>query len=130
MKVLIAEDDFTNRLMLQEFLKPLGTVHTAVNGREVVAAVSMALDHGEPYQLLCLDIMMPEMDGQQALQEVRCLEAGHPGTKPTKILMTTGLGDKDNVIRAFRQQCDGYLTKPIDRSKLLAELRNLGLVTG
>lgn len=127
MKILIAEDDFTNRLLLQEFLTEFGTVHTAVNGREVVSAFSLAMTSGEPYDLLCLDILMPEMDGQQALQAVRRLEAeSNPIANPVKILMTTGLGDSASVIRAFREQCDGYLTKPIDKQKLLHALASLG----
>jgi len=128
MKILIAEDDFTNRLLLQEFLTEFGTVHTAVNGKEVVAAFSSALNSGEPYDLLCLDILMPEMDGQQALHAVRLLEAESKTTlSPVKILMTTGLGDSASVIRAFREQCDGYLTKPIDKQKLRHALEGLGL---
>lgn len=129
MKVLIAEDDFTNRLLLQEFMQEYGQVHTAVNGREVVAAFTDALHSSAPYDLLCLDILMPEMDGQQALQAVRQLEMQSGITiKPVKILMTTGLGDSASVIRAFREQCDGYLTKPIDRMKLRRSLEALGLL--
>jgi two-component system, chemotaxis family, chemotaxis protein CheY len=129
MKVLIAEDDFTNRLLLQEFLKEYGTVHTAVNGREVIVAFSTALAQNEPYDLLCLDILMPEMDGHQALAQVRRIEeeAGRT-SQPVKILMTTGLSDSASVIKAFREQCDSYLTKPIDRAKLHATLIELGLV--
>lgn len=127
MKILIAEDDFTNRLLLQEFLTEFGTVHTAVNGKEVVSAFTSALNSSEPYDLLCLDILMPEMDGQQALHAVRLLEAESKTTlSPVKILMTTGLGDSASVIRAFREQCDGYLTKPIDKQKLLRALEGLG----
>lgn len=129
MKVLIAEDDFTNRLLLQEYLQPFGTVHTVVNGKEVVEAFQNALRQNEPYQLLCLDILMPEMDGQQALHAVRQMEYELPNPPPpVKILMTTGLGDSASVIRAFREQCDGYLTKPIDRNKMLQSLKNLGLI--
>lgn len=131
MKVLIAEDDFTNRLLLQEFLQPFGVVHTVVNGKEVLNAFKTAIEQKEPYQLLCLDILMPEMDGQQALQAVRKIEgdSGHH-YPPVKILMTTGLGDSASVIKAFREQCDGYLTKPIDRSKLLRSLQSMALISG
>jgi len=70
MKTLIAEDDFTGRLLLQEILKRYGALHIAVNGKEAVEAVRTAMDAGEPYDLVCLDIMMPEMDGYQALAEI------------------------------------------------------------
>ena len=68
MKTLIVEDDFTSRLLLQEILKRYGAVHIAVNGREAVDAVRAAAESDESYDLICLDIMMPEMDGYQALK--------------------------------------------------------------
>ena len=74
MKTLIVEDDFTSRLLLQELLKGYGPAHVAVNGKEAVEAARMAMDAGEPYDLICLDIMMPEMDGHGALKEIRAQE--------------------------------------------------------
>ena len=73
-KQLLAEDDFTSRLLLQEILKLYGTPHIAVNGREAVEAVRAALKTHEPYDLICLDIMMPEMNGLQVLSEIRLME--------------------------------------------------------
>jgi two-component system chemotaxis response regulator CheY len=130
MKALIAEDDFTSRLLLQELLRPYGSVEAVVNGEEAVSAFSASLQVKEPYELVCLDIMMPEMDGQQALTEIRALEARH-GRSPArgaKILMTTALRDTTNVMQAFREQCDGYLVKPIDSAKLLGYLKQLKLI--
>ena len=79
MKSLIVEDDFTSRLLLQEYLKVYGIPHIAVNGREAVEAVRLALEARDHYNLICLDIMMPEMDGQQALREIRALEEAKIG---------------------------------------------------
>jgi two-component system chemotaxis response regulator CheY len=130
MKTLIVEDDFTSRLLLQEFLKGYGPAHIAVNGREAVEAVRLALESSEPYNLICLDIMMPEMDGQQALKEIRRAEEtkGITSTYGAKIVMTTALGNIKNVSQAYSSLCDAYLVKPLDRQKLLQELRKLGLI--
>lgn len=73
MKTLIVEDDFTSRLILQEILKLHGPAHIAVNGIEAVEAVRTALESGEPYDLVCMDIIMPKMGGQQALKHIRSL---------------------------------------------------------
>lgn len=130
MKTLIVEDDFISRLLLQELLKSYGPFHIAVNGREAVEAVRAALEAGEPYDLICLDIMMPEMDGQQALKEIRAMEKAR-GLVPsnwTKIVMTTALGDKTNVLEAVQGKCNAFLVKPIQKSKLLEELRRLQLI--
>ncbi len=128
MKTLIAEDDFTSRLILQELLKGYGLAHIAVNGRETVEAVSLALDAGEPYDLICLDIMMPEMDGQEALRKIRAMES--ISAHASKIVMTTALADMSNVVAAQSNSCDAYLTKPIHQHKLLDVLHRLGLIGG
>ena len=130
MKTLIVEDDFTSRLLLQELVKSYGTSHIAVNGKEAVEAVRQAMEDGKPYDLICMDIMMPEMDGQEALRKIRAQEeaSGILSTKGVKIVMTTALGDPKNVIAAFGNLCDAYLTKPVQKAKLLEELRKLKLI--
>ncbi len=130
MKILIVEDDFTNRLVLQQYLRSYGTSHIAINGIEAVEAVRAALEAGEPYSLICLDIMMPKMDGHEALKQIRALEEakGIWSTHGAKILMTTALSDMQNVNTAFGSLCDGYLAKPIERAKLLETLRELKLI--
>jgi two-component system chemotaxis response regulator CheY len=131
MKVLIVEDDFSSRLLLQMLLTKYGECHIAVNGREAVLAFRMALDAGRPYDLICLDIMMPEMDGQAALKEMRALEEarGIVSTHGAKIIMTTALGDVKNVSAAYQELCDGYLVKPIDKAKLIGLLDELKVLT-
>ena len=88
MKSLIVEDDFSSRFLLQGLLEPYGDCHVAVNGREAVSAYRMALDAGQPYDLVCLDIMMPEMDGHAALKEIRAMEEskGIDSTHGAKII--------------------------------------------
>lgn len=130
MKTLIVEDDFTNRLLLQHLLKGYGPSHIAVNGEEAVEAARLALEAGQPYDLICLDIMMPRMDGHAALKRIRALEEakGVLSTFGSKIVMTTALSDMKNVSAAFSGLCDGYLAKPIDKIKLLGTLRELKLI--
>ncbi|MGO9953275.1 MAG: response regulator [Dissulfurispiraceae bacterium] len=131
MKILIAEDDFTSRLLLQEMMKSYGLSHIAVNGKEAVAAVQLALKMGAPYDLICLDVLMPEMDGHEALKEIRLIEEdqGFVGKGRAKIIMTTSLADKTNVMKARDSECDYYLIKPYDRVKLQQALYTLNLVT-
>lgn len=130
MKTLIVEDDFTSRLLLQELLKVYGLPHVAINGHEALEAVRAALAAKEPYDLICMDIMMPGMDGQQALREIRALEEANDifSSEGARIIMTTALQDMQSKLDAFHGLCDAYLTKPIDKQKLLAELRGFGLI--
>jgi len=130
MRTLIVEDDFTSRLLLQSFLSRYGDCHIAVNGKEAVAAFSAAQASGQNYNLICMDIMMPEMDGQTAVKEIRALEeaGGTFSTNGVKIIMTTALDDVKNVVQSFRSLCDAYLFKPIDTGKLQEHIRTLKLV--
>lgn len=131
MKTLIVEDDFTSRLLLQEMLKSYGPLHVALNGKEAAKAVRVALKADEPYDLICLDIMMPEMNGQEALTLIRKHEEakGILSSSGSKIVMITALADHKSVFAAYGSLCDGYLAKPIDREKLLQELRRLELIS-
>lgn len=130
LKTLIVDDDFTNRLLLQKLLEPYGEVHIAVNGREAVRAVENSLKENDPYDLACLDIMMPEMDGQEALEQIRKREtdAGIEPGNGIRILMTSALDDSRNIMASFRSQCDGYIVKPISRDELFGHLEKLDLI--
>ena len=130
MRTLVVDDDFTNRLLLQELLTKYGPVHIAVNGKEAVSSVFSAMEKKEPYDLICLDIMMPEMNGQEALKLIREKE-NKTGVMPgrgAKILMITGLKDSKNVMASFKEQSDGYLVKPVSKAVLLEELTKLCLI--
>ncbi len=129
MKTLIVEDDFTSELTLQELLRCYGPCHVAINGKEAVVAVAAALEAQAGYDLICLDIMMPEMSGQEALKEIRTFENQHglPIGKGARVIMTTVSRDKSSVMQAFREQCDSYLVKPVNKAKLIEALRTLGL---
>ena len=129
MKTLIVEDDFTSRIVLQGLLAPYGECHIAINGQEAVEACADALTTGQSYHLICLDIMMPEMDGHAALKQIRADEErmGILSHRGAKIIMTTALDDVRNIVDSFHELCDGYLTKPIDGTKLLQMLEKLKL---
>ncbi|MBW4056694.1 MAG: response regulator [Proteobacteria bacterium] len=127
MKTLIVEDDFLSRKLMLAYLSPLGECDIAANGSEALEAFMMANDAGHNYDLITLDIMMPEMSGQEVLKRMRRIEEER-GLVPAKIVMTTALKDVDNVMTAFKNQCEGYLVKPIESEKLRGLLRELNLV--
>ena len=99
MKILLAEDDFVTRKFMTNFLSKYGECDVTVDGMEAVDAFMMALEDDAPYDLVCLDIMMPVMDGYQALMGIRNLEKERniPPEKAVKIIMTTALNEEKNV---------------------------------
>ncbi len=130
MKTLIVEDDQTSRFLLEQILAPYGPCSFSVNGREAVEAYLQAILAKAPYDLICLDIMMPEMDGQAVVKTIREMEETQGILSPNgvKIIMTTALEDPKNVVQAFKSLCDFYLIKPINKGKLLGCIRSLGLI--
>jgi len=130
LRMLLVEDDFTSRLLLQTFLSRYGVCHIAVNGKEAVDAFRSALEHGDRYDLICMDIMMPEMDGQTALREIRAIEeaAGTFSTSGVKIIMVTALDNVKEVVKSFNSLCDAYVFKPVDTAQLLNHLKTMALV--
>lgn len=127
-RILVVDDDFTSRKVLSRHLESYGMIDAAVCGTEAIEGVQKALEAGEPYNLICLDILMPGLDGQVVLQAIRDLETRNgiaPG-KGAKIVMTTCLDDAKNIMQAFRNQCEAYLVKPITKEALAKEIEALG----
>jgi two-component system chemotaxis response regulator CheY len=129
MNILVVEDDFISRKLLCRYLDPYGECDVAINGIEAISAVRHALQCETPYDLICLDIMMPGKSGQETLKEVRELEKQHDplGERPAKVIMTTALEDQENIRQAYEASADGYVVKPIEKKKFLAKLEELGL---
>ena len=130
LRLLLVEDDLASRLLLQTFLSRYGDCHAAVNGAEAVAAVRLGLEKGERYDLICMDIMMPEMNGREAVREIRALEDHHGilSSSGAKIIMTTAIDDIKEVVRCFHELCDSYLIKPVELATLLERMRGFNLI--
>ncbi len=128
MRILIIDDDKTNVVILSNFLKPYGLCNLAYNGEEGFALFKKAFDSKDPFDLILIDIMMPNMNGQETLIEIRKYESMHNLTENdyVKIIMTTALSDTDNVMEAFNEKCNAYLVKPIRKMDLESELDKLG----
>ena len=130
MKILLAEDDFVTRKFMVNFLSKYGECDVTVDGMEAVDAFMMALEDEEPYDLICLDIMMPVMDGYQALVAIRKLEKEKniPEDKAVKVIMTTALNEERNVKMAFELGCTIYSGKPINQDRFEQALNKLNLI--
>lgn len=131
MRILIVDDNPEVVELMAAFLADIGPHDSAKNGIEAVERVADALKAETPYDLICLDIKMPLKDGRQALADIRALEQKYDIQlgDGAKIIMTTALKDRPNVIGAFWDDgCDGYLVKPFSRGDLMETLRKLDLI--
>jgi two-component system, chemotaxis family, chemotaxis protein CheY len=131
MKMLVMEDEFVSRSIIMEILSPYGEVEAAENGREALEKFQAALQSGKRFDVIFLDIMVPEMSGQDVLKNIREMEQQHgvSALVGVKVVMTTALGDFANVKAAFKHQCEAYLIKPIDREKVISTLEGLGVIS-
>jgi len=114
-RLLLAEDNATNRLVAVEMLKPYPVrVDSAANGLEAVEAVRTT-----PYDIVLMDVNMPEMDGLDATRAIRTLP-GAAGRVPI-VAVTAGAFDDDRA-RSFAVGMNGYLSKPFRKAGLLDEI--------
>lgn len=131
MRILIVEDDFVGRKVMHQLLLEYGECDVAVDGLEAVKAFDLAWEEKRPYDVLFLDIMMPNMSGHEALKIIREREKqrGVLPVNEVKVIMASALDDVKNVTQSFFQGgASAYLVKPIERRKVIEELRKLGLI--
>ncbi|MGL1935896.1 MAG: response regulator [Fibrobacterales bacterium] len=127
MKILIVDDNFISRKQLKFMLSELGDSDLANDGKEALEAITIAHQLHEYYDLICLDIMMPQMDGMEALEKIRTFEQEHDVAPDAsaKIIMITTVDDKNSIIKSFRSGCESYVVKPVVKHKLLETINNL-----
>ena len=118
-RILLAEDIEINRLIVEELLSPTGiSIETALHGREAV----QKFEQSEPdhYQLILMDIQMPEMNGYEATSAIRT--SSHPKAKDIPIIAMTANAYKEDVEQALASGMNAHLGKPINVDKLVQTL--------
>jgi two-component system chemotaxis response regulator CheY len=129
MKFLIVDDDNISRKFLKGLLSPFGKSDTAENGMKAIEAFKKALEYNEPYDLICMDIMMPELDGQEALKQIRLIEKVKDKTA-VKVIMITAVSDVKHIMEAYNKgKATSYIVKPVQKKKLYEELYYLSIIT-
>ena len=130
MRILIAEDDLASRIFMKKFLSKYGDCDVAVNGLEALDVFLAAIKEENPYNLICLDVMMPKLDGLKALKAIRDIEQqkGIEGKDRAKIIMTTALNDKATIANSYDAGCEAYAWKPIEMDKFIIVMGKLGLI--
>lgn len=129
MRILIVEDDFGSRVLMKKLLSTYGSCDVVVDGEEAVSSFKLAWEEKKPYNLIMMDIMLPELDGHEALQQIRSYEReiGLSDQDRVKAIMSTALGDPKNVVTAYNKgEASSYIVKPVEIAKLREEMAKLG----
>ena len=127
MRILIVDDEFVSRKKAQKIMSQYGKCDVASNGIEALEAFHLAHNQGGPYDLITMDIIMPDMDGIEALHWIREYEESAntgPG-EAAKVLMLTASKAPDSIWSSFQKGCEAYVTKPFNRQALVKQLRRL-----
>lgn len=116
MRALVVDDDMVSRKKLAKIIQNMAECDTVSSGEAAIEAFKKAWEDLYPYDLICLDVIMPEMDGPEVLQNIRRLEQEMGiGTKArVKIMMVTAMSDTNMVSISLQAGCDDYMVKPFD----------------
>jgi two-component system chemotaxis response regulator CheY len=131
MRALIVEDDPLSSKILLKVLSAYGQCDVAVNGKDAVDAYQRSLEEASPYSLICMDIMMPELNGQEALRRIRELEqkAGIAADDMVKVVMTTSLNGTEQASQAlFKGGASAYFVKPLQLDNFIQELKSINVI--
>ncbi|MBX7144380.1 MAG: response regulator [Oligoflexia bacterium] len=130
MRILVVEDEKSSSKLLGEVLKPYGTVVASDTSEDGFELFMTALEAGEPFDVICLDVGLPGLDGIELLDEIRNIEEekGIIGEAGSKIFVISGACDLNTFADASEAGCTTFLCKPINTQKLLSELRRFKLV--
>ncbi len=129
-KILIVDDSAAIREELTAILAPFAECHTAVNGQEAVDLVKATQGQGKNFNLVLMDVIMPEKDGLTAVKEIREYEKekGLSGENSLTIIIATTIKDPSRILIAqYECGADAYIAKPFTEKTVLQTLSNNGL---
>ncbi len=128
MKVLVVDDEFVALTRLMTILDSYGKCDPATHANQAYEMFYEAIAKMDPYDLITIDIEMPEKDGIELLRMIR-EEEEHVKVRPTKIIMVSATGTSGNVMRSMSSRCDAFIVKPVRREVILEKLQALGLLS-
>ncbi len=130
MRILIVDDDYVTRTQAKTLFSQYGDCDTAPDGEIALKLFERAHTEMVAYDLVALDVDMPEMDGKEVLKKIREWEFAnnvHESGREAKVLMVSAMGDGRTIMSSFRQGCEGYLVKPVTPQRLTEALKEIGL---
>lgn len=133
LKILLVDDSKSAQQKICSIMSRYGECDQAYNGQEAVEMFTASLKMDSAYDLIVMDIVMPKMDGLEAVKEIRRIQKSEdvPEDQGAKIIMLTSKADPGHMMKAhFEVGVATYITKPFEERTLIEALTNLGLIEG
>ena len=130
-KCLVVDDDVLGREFTLLYLEGIADCVTADNGLEAVEMFRTAFEEGKPFDLILLDLVMPEMDGNTAATKIRQIEKewGVSVNDGVKIIVISSLNTPNDIMQSYvSAKSAAHLVKPIKPDKLITAMSKLGLI--
>ncbi len=129
MKILIVDDEMVSRRKMEIIMREYGECQAVENGNAAIRTFTAAIEAGTPFDLITLDISLPDMEGTTVLKMIRELEKGNtlPHDRRVRVLMVTAHGDKEIVMTSIAAGCDDYIVKPFTLDTITQKLEKIGL---
>jgi two-component system chemotaxis response regulator CheY len=125
-KILAIDDEFAALTKMKTLLSEYGQCEVATSGGQSIALVKYALAEGKYFDLITIDIELPDIDGITLLSQILKEEEKHD-CHSVKIIVSA-VSTTTNVCRAANNHCDGFLVKPVKRQMLHEKLSSLGFL--
>lgn len=124
MRILVVDDEFVALTKMTTLLKPYGECDAATCARQAMEMFTKALGRVHPYDLVAIDIQMPDGNGLSLLRAM-CEQESRNGGRRAKKIVVSGVASADNVARAAASRCDAFLVKPVKKEALVNKLIEL-----
>lgn len=131
MKILVVDDELVSRKKMLKIVSNFGACDEVEDGKGAIESVKKALESWNLYQLITLDISLPDIRGTEVLSLIRKLEdaRGLDAEEKAKILIVTAHSDVDTV-KSCIGKCDGYVIKPFNKEGMTEKIKKTGLLRG
>ena len=130
MRILIVDDDTQNRKLLMDIASKMGECEEADGGQAALDAFKAAWEDWRPFNLIFLDVLMPDMDGRQVLLKIKEIEKEKKMSEQhqVRVIVVTGVSEEETVLDCVRNGCDEFIVKPIDVKLVFEKIKKLGLM--
>ncbi len=129
MRILVVDDELVSREKMKRIMSSLGECDEVTSGQDALKAFMDASAENKQYDLITLDISMPEMDGTEVLNRIRSMENdnGIPKEGQVKIFMVTASSEKDIILACIKSGCNDYIMKPFTIETVAKKLKDNGI---